>query len=85
MTLGAWFRPLSAAVLAAPPWARPWPAKPPVWSSSLRAGRPSSLVGSVHLLPAGLDWRPPELDAALGKAEELWFELPITPATDDEA
>jgi uncharacterized protein YbaP (TraB family) len=43
------------------------------------------LFGSVHLLPAGLDWRPPELDAALARANEIWFELPIDAATNDEA
>jgi uncharacterized protein len=81
-----WFRCLAAAVLAtlalgAAPAAG---AKPPVWV--VHSGSATIvLFGSVHLLPAGLDWRPPELDAALARADELWFELPITPATDDEA
>jgi uncharacterized protein YbaP (TraB family) len=38
----------------------------------------------VHLLPPGLDWRPPELTAALKNADDLWFELPIDPATEAE-
>jgi uncharacterized protein YbaP (TraB family) len=59
-------------------------AKPPVWV--VRSGQTTIvLFGSIHLLPAGLDWRPPELDAALASASELWFELPIDAATNDEA
>jgi uncharacterized protein len=59
-------------------------AKPPVWV--VKSGATTILLfGSIHLLPHGLDWRPPELDAALSTANEVWFELPITPATDDEA
>lgn len=67
--------------LAAPPAAL---AKPPVWV--VHAGATTIvLFGSVHLLPAGLDWRPPQLDAALATASEIWFELPIDAATNDEA
>ncbi len=59
-------------------------AKPPVWV--VRHGAASAvLFGSVHLLPAGLDWRPAGLDNALAGADELWFELPIDDATADEA
>jgi len=43
------------------------------------------LFGSIHLLPPGLDWRPPALDAVLAKADELWFEVPITPLSEGEA
>jgi uncharacterized protein len=43
------------------------------------------LFGSIHLLPPGLDWRPQALDAALAQADDLWFELPVGPATDQEA
>ena len=35
------------------------------------------LFGSIHLLPPGLDWRPPALEDALNKAKDVWFELPI--------
>ena len=59
-------------------------AKPPVWV--VHSGQTTIvLFGSIHLLPAGLDWRPPQLDAALATAGELWFELPIDAATNDEA
>jgi uncharacterized protein YbaP (TraB family) len=42
------------------------------------------LFGSVHVLPPGLDWRPAALNAALAKADDVWFELPVGPATDQE-
>ena len=59
-------------------------AKPPVWV--VHAGSTTiTLFGSIHLLPAGLDWRPTELDTALAQAGELWFELPIDAATNEEA
>jgi uncharacterized protein YbaP (TraB family) len=59
-------------------------AQPPMW---IAHGARSTLVlfGSVHLLPIGLDWRPPALAQALASADEVWFELPIDQATDIEA
>jgi len=65
--------------------AAPASAKPPVWIVRGPKGATLVLFGSVHLLPPGLDWRPPELDAALAGAGELWFELPINADTDNEA
>jgi uncharacterized protein YbaP (TraB family) len=58
-------------------------ARPPVWVVS---DKDSELVlfGSVHVLPPGMDWRPPELANALGKADDLWFELPIDAAAEAE-
>jgi uncharacterized protein YbaP (TraB family) len=55
-------------------------AQPPVW---VVRDDDSELVlfGSVHILPPGLDWRPPELTKALKTADDVWFELPIDPAT----
>lgn len=32
------------------------------------------LFGSFHLLPPELDWRTPEVDAALAQADTVWFE-----------
>jgi uncharacterized protein YbaP (TraB family) len=32
-------------------------------------------------LPPGLDWRSPDLEAALARADELWFETPIDPGS----
>jgi len=59
-------------------------AKPPMWIARSNTAT-VILFGSIHLLPAGLDWRPADLDAALDKADELWFELPITPQSDRTA
>lgn len=56
-------------------------ARPPVWIVR-DADSELVLFGSVHVLPPGLDWRPAELDAALAKADDLWFELPIDPASE---
>jgi hypothetical protein len=63
--------------------AAPAAAKPPVWVVHGPKGT-ITLFGSVHLLPAGLDWRPAALDAALASADEVWFELPIDAATNNE-
>jgi hypothetical protein len=59
-------------------------AKPPVW---IVRSHDATLVlfGSIHLLPAGLDWRPAALDDALASADEVWFELPITAKAGEEA
>lgn len=56
-------------------------ARPPVWT--VRDADSEILIfGSVHVLPPGLDWRPKALDAALAKADDLWFELPIDPVSE---
>lgn len=59
-------------------------AKPPVW---IVKDRDSELVlfGSVHVLPAGLDWRPARLEAALKTADDLWFEMPMDAAARAES
>jgi len=74
---------LAAAVLALAS-AFPALAVPPVWTVR-SANATLVLFGSVHLLPPGLDWRPPALDAALEGADEVWFELPIDAQTDELA
>jgi uncharacterized protein YbaP (TraB family) len=53
-------------------------AQPPVW---VVRDKDSELVlfGSVHVLPPGLDWEPPALKRAVAKADDIWFELPVTP------
>jgi len=58
-------------------------AKPPVWIVR-DADSELVLFGSVHLLPPGLDWRSRSLDQALAHADDVWFELPIDPATQAE-
>ena len=59
-------------------------AQPAVWTVHGPRGT-VVLFGSVHLLPGGLDWRPPALTDALARADELWFEIPIDQATDEAA
>ncbi len=51
-------------------------AKPPVW---IVHGPHATVVlfGSVHILPKGLDWEPDALKAALARANDLWFEIPL--------
>jgi uncharacterized protein YbaP (TraB family) len=56
-------------------------AQPPVW---VVRDKDSEVVlfGSVHVLPQGLTWAPPALTRALAGADDLWFELPIDPASE---
>ncbi len=55
-------------------------ALPPMWIVK-DADSELVLFGSVHVLPVELDWQPPRLSSALRKADDVWFELPIDPAT----
>lgn len=76
-------RSLVAGSLALIVGAAPAQAKPPVWVVR-DADSEIVLFGSVHVLPPGLNWRPAELDAALAKADDLWFELPIDPVSEEK-
>ncbi len=60
--------------------AGPARADPPMWTVR-DADSELVLFGSVHLLPPGLAWRTAALDAALGRAEDLWLELPVDEAS----
>lgn len=51
-------------------------AEPPIWTVK-DADSTILLFGSVHVLPADLDWRPAALDAALAKTDDLWFETDV--------
>jgi uncharacterized protein YbaP (TraB family) len=65
--------------VSAPGWARP-----PMWI--VRDGDSEMLLfGSVHLLPPGLHWRPPAVDRALARADDVWFETPMDQAGRDAA
>ena len=76
-------RALAAGLAAALAFASSALAEPQVWI--VRDGDSEMLLfGSVHVLPPGLAWRPSTLDAALLKAEDLWFELPVDAAADRE-
>ena len=75
------FQRLSLAVLAcAALAAAPARAQPPIW---IVHGPHATIVlfGSVHLLAPGIDWEPPALKAAIAHADDLWFEIPIDPAS----
>jgi uncharacterized protein YbaP (TraB family) len=56
-------------------------AEPTVWVVR-DADSEMLLFGSVHVLPPGLAWRPKTLVAGLARADDVWFELPVGPATD---
>jgi uncharacterized protein YbaP (TraB family) len=71
---------LLAAVLAL---AGPARADPPMWIVR-DADSELVLFGSVHLLPPGLAWRTAALDAALARAEDLWLELPVDEASQQQ-
>lgn len=58
-------------------------ARPPVWVVR-DADSELVLFGSVHLLPPGLDWRPPPLTQAVQAADDVWFELPIDASSEAE-
>jgi uncharacterized protein YbaP (TraB family) len=77
-------RPLARLAVCLLLVAGPALARPPLW---IAHGRHSTiyLFGSVHLLPSGFDWAPRQLIAALPKAKEIWFELPIDQTTDTAA
>ena len=74
--------PLAALFLLAN--AGPAAAEPPVWTVR-DTDSTIVLFGSVHVLPADLDWRPDALDDALAKADDLWFETPVDAANEAEA
>jgi uncharacterized protein YbaP (TraB family) len=63
---------------AGPAWAQP-----PVWVVR-DADSELVLFGSLHVLPARLNWKPPALTRALAAADDLWFELPMDAASEAE-
>ena len=71
---------LVVALLA---WAAALPAfaDPPMWRVRGPHGADVVLFGSIHVLNEGLDWRKPALDAALARAETVWFETPFDEAS----
>ena len=70
------FAGFALALILMPAWAF---ALPPVWTVR---DQDSTIVifGSVHLLPEGLNWRPPALADALAHADDVWFEVPMDAA-----
>ena len=70
----------AVAALFALAWAGAALALPPVWVVKSKSAE-VVLFGSIHILPPGLGWEPPELERALKRADDLWFELPIDAKT----
>jgi uncharacterized protein len=59
-------------------------ALPPMWVVKNHDAT-VTLFGSVHLLPPGVDWRPPGLKKAMAEADDVWFEAPMDQAGLSEA
>lgn len=74
----------AAALAFAAPAAAQKAGGPPVWVVK-DADSEVVLFGSIHVLPPGMAWKPPALAAALTRADDLWFELPVGPATEQES
>jgi uncharacterized protein len=55
-------------------------AEPPVWVVHGAHGT-IVLFGSVHILPPDVDWEPRRLKAAVKRAHEIWFEIPLDNAS----
>ncbi len=64
--------------------ASPVSAEPAVWTVK-DADSTIVLFGSIHVLPRGLAWRPDALDAALKRADDLWFETDVGTDRDAES
>ena len=71
------------ALAAALSWTTGCFAAPPIWVAR-DADSEIVLFGSIHVLPPQLEWRTAALEAALGKADDIWFELPVDPQTEQE-
>ena len=75
---------LAAFLTLAPVTARETAPRPALWKIDGPAGD-IYLFGSIHILPKGLKWRTPALDAALARAQRLTFELDLDAAKDPAA
>lgn len=76
---------LAACGAAKPPPAEP--AKVALWAISDSTGVHGWLLGTVHSLPRGTQWRRPVIDGALAGADRLVLEIgePLNPQVADEA
>ena len=55
---------------------REWPApSPALWEISAPSGAQAWLFGTIHALPAGLEWRTPALESALAQSGVLVVEV----------
>jgi uncharacterized protein YbaP (TraB family) len=58
-------------------------AQPPVWVVR-DADSELVLFGSIHVLPPGLNWTTPALQGALRDADDIWFEVPMDAASEQQ-
>ncbi len=59
-------------------------ADPPLWRV-MGAHTEVDLFGSIHLLSDATQWKSPALEAALAKADAVWFEIPLGAAAQTDA
>lgn len=77
-------RRLAAALFALAMSAGPAAAAPAMWIVR-DADSEMVLMGSVHLLPPGLPWKTDALGRAIARADDVWFELEVSPEAEREA
>ncbi len=70
--------------VVAPVTARETAANPALWKIAGQKGD-IYLFGSIHILPKGLHWKRPELEAALQRAQRLVFEVDLDEAMNPAA
>lgn len=73
-------RVLAVLVLVSSLFGVPALAQPALWHLS-DADTDIYLFGTIHVLPAGVDWRTDEIDAAIRAADVIYLETPV----DDES
>ena len=59
-------------------------ARPPLWRVSDR-DTTVWLLGTVHLLPPGVDWQTPTVTRAIAGSDALWLETPPAAVADEAA
>ncbi|MCW5725499.1 MAG: TraB/GumN family protein [Maricaulaceae bacterium] len=76
MQIFALLRRAGAGVFAAFVLAVPALAQPAIWRVS-HGDAEVHLFGTIHVLPADLDWMTDEIETAFANADQVWFEAPV--------